>query len=101
MKSFFYMGRNEENVSRVSWKIWKIECKGNRVVTQWGPVSLVRRKPVPKATLQSKEWHFRTPAAARDYEQKQIRRKLAKGYERSPRRRARFNDLAPYGLFME
>ena len=30
MKTFFYMGRNRQNVSGVSWKIWKIERRGRK-----------------------------------------------------------------------
>lgn len=87
MKTFFYMGRNDHNISRVSWKIWKIDCKGNRVLMRWGPATVVKRKPVPKGTLQSKVLRFRTQAAAKQYEQKRIQGKLAKGYERAPRQR--------------
>lgn len=89
MKTFFYMGRNNHNVSKVSWKIWKIERKGNRVFTRWGPAILVKRRAVPKGNLQSKAWRFRSEEAAKDFERRRILSKLAKGYERNPRRRAR------------
>ena len=37
MKTFFYMGRNLQNKSKVSWKIWKIEREGRLVTVQCGP----------------------------------------------------------------
>jgi predicted DNA-binding WGR domain protein len=85
MKIFFYMGRNDQNVSRVSWKVWKIERKGRRVFTQWGPAILRDRKPVLEYIQWSKETRFGTEAGAKEYEQKKIESKLAKGYQRSPR----------------
>jgi cbb3-type cytochrome oxidase cytochrome c subunit len=87
MKTFFYMGRNNRTIGGVSWKIWKIARKGNRVETRWGPAMLVRRKVVPKSTLQSKAWRFRNKTAAKEFERKRIQSKLAKGYERSTHRR--------------
>jgi hypothetical protein len=90
MKTFFYMGRNDHNVSMVSWKIWKVwkvERKGKQVVTWWGPAILVDRKPVAECTLLSKESRFGTEVAAEEYERKKIQSKLAKGYQRSPRPR--------------
>jgi len=87
MKTFFYMGRNDHNVSMVSWKIWKIERYGKRVVTRWGPAILVDRKPIPEYALLRKESRFGTEAGAEEYERKKIRSKLAKGYQRSPRAR--------------
>ena len=86
MKILFYTGRNERNISRLSWKIWKIQRKGKRVQTWWGPIDVLRRKPIPKSTLQTKSWTFRTEEAAREDEQRRIREKLSGGYQRTPRR---------------
>ncbi len=87
MKIFFYMGRNPRNKSGVSWKFWKIERRGKRVRTWWGPAVVVKRKVVPRATLQTRSWVFSSEAQAMEYEALRVRRKEAKGYERSPRRR--------------
>jgi hypothetical protein len=87
MKTLFYMGRNDQNISRLSWKIWKIERRGKRVTAWWGAAEVgPRRKPVPKYELQTKSWTFRTEEAAREDEQRRIREKLNGGYERNPRR---------------
>jgi hypothetical protein len=91
MKTLFFMGRNEKNKSGLSWKIWKIQRKGRRVFTYWGPVRLVGRKVVPSGRLQSNVGRtplFRTAEAAAAYVAVRVRRKLAKGYELSPRRRS-------------
>jgi hypothetical protein len=86
MKTLFYMGRNDRNVSRLSWKIWKIERKGKRVTTWWGAAEVgSSRKPVPKYDLMSKSRTFRTEDAAREDEQRRIREKENEGYERNPR----------------
>jgi predicted DNA-binding WGR domain protein len=87
MKVFFFMDRNPNNKSGVSWKIWKIERKGSEVTTWWGPAILVRRRPTAANTLQSKSWRFRKEVQAREEEQQRIREKLSKGYKRTPRRR--------------
>jgi len=87
MKTLFYMGSNKQNVSGVSWKVWKIQRKGRRVQTWWGAAHLVRRKVVPTHSLQTKSWTFRTEEAAREDEQRRIREKLNGGYERNPRNR--------------
>jgi hypothetical protein len=87
MKTLFYMGRNDQNVSRLSWKIWKIERKGKRVTTWWGAAEVgPRRKPVPKHDLQTKSWTFRTEEAAREDERRRLQEKENEGYERDPRR---------------
>jgi len=86
MKVFFYTGRNPETISGVSWKIWKIERKGKRVQTWWGPAHVVRRKVMPKTSLQTTHWNFRTEEAARRDERRRIREKLTGGYERTPKR---------------
>ena len=90
MKTFYFMGRNPRTKGGVSWKIWKIERKGRQVTTWWGPAALIRRKVVPLGKLQSnieRTPPFRTVTDAARYENARIARKLAKGYERRPRRR--------------
>jgi hypothetical protein len=88
MKVFFFMDHNPNNKSGVSWKIWKIERKGREVSTWWGPAIIVRRRPTPSNTLQSKSWRFRTEERAKEAEEERIREKLTKGYKRMARRRA-------------
>lgn len=90
MKVLFFMGRNKKTKSGLSWKIWKIERKGRRVLTHWGPARLVGRKAVPIGMLHSNRDRtppFATVEAAAAYVQARVRRKLAKGYEIQPRRR--------------
>jgi len=36
MKTLFCISRNDQNVSRVSWKIWKIERQRKRVTAPLG-----------------------------------------------------------------
>jgi hypothetical protein len=88
MKTFFFMGRNPKTKGGVSWKIWKIERKGRRVTTWWGPATLRRRKVVPVGKLQSSTQRtppFRSVARAVAYQQARITRKLTKGYQRNVR----------------
>jgi len=87
MKTFFFMGLNPKTVSGVSWKIWKIERQGSTITTWWGPAKLLRRQVLQKGKLRSKRRRFRSAAAALDFERELIRKKLTKGYERTPRRR--------------
>jgi hypothetical protein len=51
MKIFFFMDRNPNNKSGVSWKIWKIERSGRAVTVWWGPAVIVRRRPTPEQDL--------------------------------------------------
>ncbi len=85
MKIFFFMGRNPNNKSGVSWKIWKIQRVGRSVTTWWGPAHLQNRKVVPVHTLQSKTLRFRSVDAASRHESSRIQNKVSKGYERRPR----------------
>lgn len=90
MKIFFFMGRNPKTKGGVSWKIWKIQRKGRRVLTWWGAATLVRRKVVPIGKLQSsikRTPPFATVADAAKYEAARIARKKAKGYQSRTRRR--------------
>lgn len=87
MKTFFYMGHNRQNVSGVSWKIWKIERKGRKVTVWWGPAKLVHRKPVPSGTLVMQEWRLSSEDKAIENERQRIDEKLRGGYKRSPRRK--------------
>jgi predicted DNA-binding WGR domain protein len=86
MKTFFYMSRNLQNKSRVSWKIWKIEREGRLVTVQWGPVKLLKRSVRPSGTLQSKTLRLPNDVAARRDESARILEKLKKGYQQYPRR---------------
>ncbi|OHE58158.1 MAG: hypothetical protein A2Z47_05790 [Thermodesulfovibrio sp. RBG_19FT_COMBO_42_12] len=88
MKIYFYMGRNENNLSRVSWKIWKIERKGRILTTWWGGAEIVNRQPRAKHDLQRKSWTFRTGSEAKKEEDMRINSKCRKGYERKPYRRS-------------
>jgi hypothetical protein len=85
MKAFFYMGRNANNVSGVSWKIWKIERQDRKVTTFWGPAALKGRRVTAKGKLNFKSLRFRNAELAREYEASRIKSKLSKGYERKPR----------------
>ena len=87
MKIFFYMGRNLENKSGVSWKIWKIERIGFNVKTYWARAILVRRRVIPVGNFQSKTRKFRSINTASAFEAERIRVKIQKGYERQPKRR--------------
>ena len=92
MKIFFYTGRNERNVSGVSWKIWKIERKGKRLQTWWGPAEVLQRQVVPKF-LQTWSANYPTENAAKEDEKRRINEKTREGYERKPRQvRASFRD---------
>jgi len=86
MKTFFFMGRNSNNKSGVSWKIWRIDCKGRKVTTWWGPAAVVKRRVKPKGVLQSKSRKFQDAATAKQFARVRTKNKLTKGYERKPRR---------------
>lgn len=86
MTILYFMGTNSANISKVSWKLWKIERKGREVTVWWGPATIVKRKVKPANTLQSKAWRFRTEDAAKQDQARRIKEKLNKGYERKPRR---------------
>jgi predicted DNA-binding WGR domain protein len=87
MKVFFYMGRNSQTKSGVSWKIWKIQRTGRNVTTWWGAAELRNRGVVAKGRLQGKEIPFSSLEEAQAHEQRRIKSKLRKGYEPQPRRR--------------
>lgn len=87
MKTFFFFGRNHNNKSGVSWKIWKIERRGTSLHIFWGPAVIDGRKVSPRGELQSKVVRFRSDAAARADEARRIDEKLGSGYERKPRAR--------------
>jgi predicted DNA-binding WGR domain protein len=86
MKTLFFTGRNPDNVSGVSWKVWKIRRKGRVVETRWGPIKIIKRKVVPTGTLQGKQWKFSATLAAEEFYDKKVREKQRKGYQVSPRR---------------
>jgi predicted DNA-binding WGR domain protein len=87
MKTFFYTGSNDANVSGMSSKVWKINRAGRTVTTWWGAINLVKRRIVRVGVLQSKSRTFRTLDDAIAHEGERIRKKEAKGYETTPRRR--------------
>ena len=88
MKIFYFMGRNKQTKSGVSWKTWKIERKGRRVCVWWGAVSVIQRQVAPTGKLQTKCWRFPSASAAVAFEAARIRSKLAGGYERKPKWRS-------------
>jgi predicted DNA-binding WGR domain protein len=87
VKTFFFMGRNPENKSGVSWKMWKIERAGRTVTVFWGPVVLRKRRVVPSAKLQTKVFRLSSEATAKAFELARIESKLRSGYQRRPRRK--------------
>jgi hypothetical protein len=87
MKVFFFMDRNAETVSGVSWKMWKIERRGREVTVWWGAATIVKRKPKPVHDLQSKPRKFRSEEKAKEFEDHRIKEKLRRGYKRMAKRR--------------
>jgi hypothetical protein len=82
VKIFFYMGRNPENKSGVSWKIWKIQRKAKTVTTWWGAAKIHNRKVIAIRALQTKTLPpFPSIEAAAADEAQRIRSKRLKGYE--------------------
>jgi hypothetical protein len=51
MKTFLYMGRNDDNVSGMSYKMWKIERTDRDVTVWYGPAIVKSRRPLPLASL--------------------------------------------------
>ena len=88
MKTLFFTGRNLDNISGVSWKVWKIQREGRIVETRWGPIKIVRRRIVYSRVLSCKRWPaFPTLEAAEIFYERKVREKLRAGYELKPRRR--------------
>jgi len=87
MKTFYYMGPSEINVSGVSWKIWRVSRAGKQVTTSWGAAKIVNRRVVPVGQVQSKARHFSSAEEAAAYERDRVQSKLRKGYQRSARRK--------------
>jgi predicted DNA-binding WGR domain protein len=86
MKIFFYMGRNPQTKSGVSWKIWKIQLRGRTVTTFWGRAVIDKhRRVIPQATLQSKSRTFTSANQAALHERRLVASKLHKGYQRRTR----------------
>ena len=88
MKVFYFMGRNKQNKSGVSWKLWKIERKGREVSVWWGAVAVIKRRIVPTGRLQTKCWRFTSEPAALAFEAARIHSKEASGYQRKPKWRS-------------
>ena len=87
MKVFFFMGRNRQTRSGVSWKVWKISRQGRCVTRYWGPARLDGRRVVHGSYIQSCTCKFVNEVEAAAFEQRLIASKIKKGYERKPRRR--------------
>lgn len=87
MKVFFLCGPNPNNLSGMSCKVWKIQREGRRITTWWGRADVVNRKVTPVGELQSKARRFASEEAAAEHESRRIAHKLAKGYDRKPRRK--------------
>lgn len=87
MKIFYYMGPNQKNKSRVSWKMWKIARRARTVQVWWGAATIVQRNVTKVNELQSKCWTLPTIAAAKADEERRIREKLNGGYSRKARRK--------------
>jgi len=86
MKILFFMGRNPDNKSGLSWKMWKVRRTGRSVTTWWGRAVVKARKVVPAGVrLQEKKRTFRSVAEAVAHEERVVREKLAKGYQRRTR----------------
>jgi len=85
MRTLFFMGRNDKNISGVSWKIWRVEQKGRRVRVWWGPATLFGRRAVLVGVVGRRSWTFGSEKAAREDARRRVAEKLAKGYEVEPR----------------
>lgn len=85
MKILYFMGRNPENRSGVSWKIWKIARYGRVVEVRWGPATLRNRRPVMVGVGTTRRWSFTSEAMAIKSEAARLREKLQKGYQRRSR----------------
>lgn len=81
MKTFYYLGPNENNKSRVSWKMWRIHRQGRKITAWWGPAIIVNRRVTKANTLQSTSWSFPTEAAAKANEKRRIHEKIRGGYK--------------------
>ena len=87
MKVFFLCGPNPRNVNGMSCKVWKIQRAGRVVTTWWGRADVVNRRVTPIGQLQSKGRKFRSEDAAAAHETNRIASKLAKGYDKKPKRK--------------
>jgi predicted DNA-binding WGR domain protein len=91
VRIFYFFGANPALDSGYSMKLWKIERRGNKLYAAWGAAKLSRkkRKAFPAQKLLSRTWSFPSKAEAKKEMRKRIDSKLAKGYERAPRRKPR------------
>jgi hypothetical protein len=87
MTTLFFLGRNPNNLSGVSWKIWRVHRTGKVVKAEWGPADLQARQVRFAGASQAKEWKFRSESAAEADLTRRVREKLREGYERKPRRK--------------
>ena len=88
MKTFVYMGRNDANIGRASFKMWKIDRKDRKVTVWFGAATVKGHKAVPVGTLSSKTWKFRTENEAIEDVRRRIREKENGGYEHIPKRKS-------------
>jgi predicted DNA-binding WGR domain protein len=77
-----YLGRNDNNLSRASYKIYMVGSRGRTVRVKWGAVEVQNRSIVP-TYLQMKSRVFPTKVAAHLHVLNLIERKLASGYEKA------------------
>jgi hypothetical protein len=87
MKTFLYMGRNDDNVTGMSYKMWRIERKDRNVTVWYGSAIVKSRRPLPARELSTKSWTFGNKDAAIENEKRRIREKENEGYQRIPRRK--------------
>jgi predicted DNA-binding WGR domain protein len=89
VRVYYFFGSNPALKSGFSMKLWKIERRGTKLYAAWGSAKISRRKrkAFPAQKLCSGTWLFRSKADAKKKMWKRINEKLAKGYERAPRKR--------------
>lgn len=91
MRVYYFFGRNATLKSGFSMKLWKIERRGHKLYAAWGAAKISRRKrkAFPAQKLLSGAWAYSSKAEAKIEMWKRINSKLAKGYERAPRKKRR------------
>jgi len=83
VKTFYYLGANDQNKSGVSWKVWQIHRAGRVVEVQWGAAEVRNRKVVP-LWLHSLRWQHATVNGAKAVQDVRIQQKLRNGYKELP-----------------
>jgi hypothetical protein len=89
MRIYYYFGPNRQLKSGFSMKVWKITRRGRTIYAEWGPAILdkKKRRAVVTAKLRKQKWSHATKVEAKQDLKDRIEAKIAKGYDRSPRRR--------------